>query len=120
MADTPINPPQPPRSRRPFLGYILAGTASAAVAVILTIVVTGHVLFQKQGADLREEIPRMQSVIDFQSVSSWVMGCMGVASYKVLPLWHQELLSYYRPDDAKADKLPDSVRDLFNEERAIL
>jgi hypothetical protein len=104
MADTPIDPPPPQRrSGRGFV--VITSLVSVVVAVSLTVLIINHFPTNKRGIDLREEIPRMQAVIDFESVASWVMGCMGVASYEVLPLWYQELLSYYKIDNVTVDKL---------------
>src|SRR5260370_42579654 len=53
-----------------------------------------------------------------------LMDCWGVSNYKSLPIYYQELLSYFSPtyylSETDIDKLPDELpiakRELFNDE----
>jgi hypothetical protein len=120
IAEAPTETTPRPRPSMRFPGYVFTALVSATAGIVITVVVTNYFQSKKPELDLRDEIPRMQSVIDFESVATWAMECMGAASYESLPLWHQELLSYYRPENVKAEKLPNGVRNLHNQERAIL
>jgi len=100
-------------------------------AILSLLVLTSYMFysfFLSENARLKERYASMQSVMDFESIRTWVMDCWGVSNYKSLPIYYQELLSYGSPTyylaETDIDKLPDELpigkRRLYKEERSIL
>jgi hypothetical protein len=109
-----------------YLKIIVGALAILSFGIFISYIF--YSLTLSENAKLKESYARMQSTVDFDSIRTWVIDCWGVSNYKTLPLYYQELLSYYSPSyylsEDEIDKLPDELptgkRQLYSEERAIL